>query len=152
MLSTKNGYYKLMSEEKPKTYKEILQNIQRMNPAQKKRLALKGNITERKILINDPSLEVKIAVIQSPKCTEGEIERIAGAASTPEVVLKTICSSAKWLKSGRIKLACLKNPRLPISTANKFLRAIDKHQLRKISKQHIFPKNIRDLASKILSR
>ena len=122
------------------SYKDILNKIQKMNPGQKQQLAHKGNITERKILIRDSNHAVQIAVLSSPKCTEAEVERVAALASTAERILKHIYSSPRWEKSTRIKMACLKNPKLPLQICRKFLNNLSSHQMKKISKDPTMPK------------
>lgn len=133
------------------SYKDRLHEIQKMNPGQKQQLALKGTIQERKILIRDSNPEVRLAVLNSPKCTEAEVERIASLPSTSEKILSHICSTTRWEKSLRIKLACLKNPKLPLPICKKFLNTIGKHNVKKISKDMSISKRVRDIAQRMSS-
>ena len=141
-----------MEKEKRFSYKELQLKILKMNPGQKRILALKGNISERKILIRDSNLDVQIAVLTSPKCTEGEVEKIAALASTHDRVLKHIYSTGRWAKSQRIKLACLKNPKLPMQICRKFLSSLHKHHVTKILKDPTMPKKTKELAQIIVKR
>jgi len=123
-----------------------------MNPGQKIILAQKGNISERKILANDPSIDVRTALVQSAKVTEAEIERIAALPGTPEIVLKTIYSSARWQKSLRVRIACLKNPKLPAAIARKLLARFSKQQLKNIVKDPVIPMATKEAAKRIVSK
>ncbi|MCB0331327.1 MAG: hypothetical protein KDD70_16770 [Bdellovibrionales bacterium] len=141
-----------MSEEKGKeNYRETLLRIQKMNPGQKVTLAQKGNAVERKILAQSGSVEILLALVNGPKVTEQEIERISGLAGTPEVVLKTIYSSSRWIRSHRIRLACLKNPRLPPSMTRKILMGLSKQQLQNLTKDPVMPAASREAAKRLLA-
>ena len=139
-------------EKKKSSYKETLLRIQKMNPGQKQQLAMKANISERKILIRDSSQAVQLAVLSSPKTTEAEVERMAALASTSERVLKHIYSTNRWEKSIRIKLACLKNPKLPLPICQKFLTSLNQHHIKKIAKDPTMPKKTKGLALKMTRR
>jgi len=142
------------NEKKTNTssYKETLFRIQKMNPGQKQQLAMKGTIAERKILIRDSSPEVQMAVVSSSKCTEAEIERIASLPALPDRVLKKIYSNTRWQKSIRIKVACLKNPKLPIPICKKFLTSLGKHHVKKIAKDPSISKRVRDIAQRMAGK
>ena len=48
--------------------------LRKMNMGQKKLMAVKGNAAIRKILLRDPNSDIQLAVLNSPKATESEIE------------------------------------------------------------------------------
>ena len=130
--------------------KELVLALKKMNIGQKKVLALKGNVAMRKMLLRDPSVEVQLAVINSPKTTESEIERHAGLASTAEIVLKTISNNSRWMKSYRIKHALAKNPKTPIGIASRCLRSLTKHDVKKISTDPNVRKPLAQTAQRML--
>ena len=136
---------------KLESYKETLTRIQRLSPAQKAILAQRGNITERKILATDRSIDVLLALVNSAKVTEVEIERIAALSATPEVVLRSVYASERWQKSYRVRLACLKHPRLPIPILRKILISCSRQQLKAILKDPAIPFNTKEAAKRFLA-
>lgn len=115
------------------SYKDLLLAIAKMNAGQKQILALKGSPSVRKVLLRDPNLEVQLAIVNSPKASEAEIEQVAGHASTAEVVLKAIASDGRWTKSYRVRLALAKNPKTPAGMATKCLMGLTAHDLKKLA-------------------
>ena len=112
--------------------KELILAIKKMNPGQKRLLAAKGNAAVRKILLRDPNFEIQLAIVSSPKTTEGEVEQLAGLASTTEIVLKTIATDGRWMKSYRIKRCLAVHPKTPAGLATRCLRSLTAHDLKKI--------------------
>lgn len=113
--------------------RELILAINKMNPGQKRVLAAKGNAAVRKILLRDPNFEIQLAVVSSAKTTESEVEQLAGLASTAEIVLKTIATDGRWMKSYRIKHRLATHPKTPMALATRCLRALTAHDLKKIA-------------------
>src|SRR5262249_913876 len=57
----------------------VLQKMQRMNAAERVKLAFTGNREERAILIRDGARVVQMAVLASPRLTEPEVETFSSA-------------------------------------------------------------------------
>ena len=131
--------------------KELLLAIAKMNVGQKQRLALKGNASARRILLRDPNMDVQLAIVNSPKTSESEIEQIAGMPATAEIVLKTVFSDVRWSKSYRIKHALAKNPKTPVSVANRCMMTLAPHDLRKLSVDPSTRKAIAQSAQRLLN-
>ncbi|MCV4684158.1 hypothetical protein OFB94_31210, partial [Escherichia coli] len=68
----------------------ILNRILKMGMKDRVRLAMKGDREARNILIRDPNRIVAQAVIQNPRITEQEVEKIAAMRSVPEDILRKI--------------------------------------------------------------
>lgn len=130
--------------------REIRLAIAKMNAGQKKLLAVKGNAAIRKILLRDPNTDVQLAVVNSPKTNESEIEGLAGLPSTSEIVLKTIFSNPRWMKSYRIKLSLAKNPKSPMNVVQRCLRSLTQHDLKKISQDSNLRQPVTQAAQRML--
>lgn len=133
------------------SYKDLLLAVGKMNVGQKQLLALKGGATIRRILLRDPNVEVQLAIVNSPKTSESEIEQIAGLPASTEVVLQAVFSDGRWAKSYRIKLALAKNPKTPLSIANRCLKSLTPHDLRKLSIDPYMRKPIAQTALRMLN-
>ena len=130
--------------------RELSMAIKKMNPGQKKLLAFKGNAAIRKILSRDPNPDIQLAVVNSPKTIEGEIERLASFSSTTEIVLKAISANSRWMKSYRIKHCLAKNPKTSTGVANRCLKSLTTHDLKKISQDPNIKKPTAQAAQRML--
>ena len=92
-------------------------------------------------IINETKQRKKVQTLYFQKQNFGNNDRILA-------VLKKILSSPRWQKSQRVRIACLKNPRLPLSFVRKLLQRCDKHQLRRITKSAVVSKKIRPILQK----
>ena len=63
------------------------------------KLAVRGNREERMVLIRDRSKLVSLAVLESPKVNEGEMEAFAAMKNIQETVLRAIASKRKYIKN-----------------------------------------------------
>ncbi len=144
------AYRSPMAELEGLNSRELILTIKKMNIGQKKLLAIKGSAAIRKILLRDPNFEIQLAIVNGPKTNESEVEQLAKLPSTSEIVLKTISSSTRWMKSYRIKKSLVTNPKTPIGIANRRLRDLTTHDIKKISQDPHLRKPLTRAAQQML--
>jgi len=105
-----------------------------MSVSEKLDLARKGNKEARSILMRDSNRLVQLAVIQSPKITEGEVLMIAGNRQIDDEVLKYIANNREWLKNYQIRVALANNPKTPLPHALKQVVFLKERELTLLSK------------------
>ncbi|HKX82740.1 MAG TPA: hypothetical protein VJL58_00840 [Pyrinomonadaceae bacterium] len=93
----------------------VLNAIMRMGMKDRVKLAMKGDREARNILIRDPNRIVVQAVVNNPRITEQEIEKIAAMRTVPEEILRSIANSRQWSKSYAVVHNIARNPRAPIA-------------------------------------
>ena len=101
---------------------------------------MKGDRESRNILIRDPNRIVSQAVVQNPRITEQEIEKIASMRSVPEDVLRKIANDRQWARSYLIVHNLARNPRTPVASRMNILSRLQLRDLAALSKN----KNISD--------
>jgi hypothetical protein len=69
-----------------------------MSVGERVQLAMKGTKDERFILIRDGSRVVSLAVLESPKVTDTEVEGFAAMKNVQEIVLRGIAAKRKFMK------------------------------------------------------
>ncbi len=84
-----------VSAERISTISRIL----KMRMKDRVKLAMKGDREARNILIRDPNRMVCQAVIQNPRITEHEVEKIASMRTVPEDVLRQIAINRNWARN-----------------------------------------------------
>jgi len=123
-----------------------------MTVSQKIKLAMLGNKEARTILLRDSNKLVAMAAIQSPRITEGEVNLMAGNKVAQEDVLRYIYGSRDWLKFYAIKLALVKNPKVPLGIAMKFMGTLTEVDVRELSRSKNVPGTIVNTARQMLNK
>jgi hypothetical protein len=92
----------------------VLQKITKLDIKGRIQLAMKGNKEERSILVRDGTKIVAIAVLDSPKISDGEVEKIASQKNVLEVVLRAIPLKRRFMKNYPVVRNLVFNPRTPL--------------------------------------
>ena len=112
----------------------IINLVLKMGIKDRVRLALKGDREARNILIRDPNRIIAQAVIDNPRLTEQEVEKIAAMRTIPEDVLRQIANNRQWTRSYSIMHNLARNPRTPIANVLTILSRMQLRDLAALSK------------------
>jgi hypothetical protein len=129
----------------------MINRVLRMNMKDRMRLAMKGDREARNILIRDPNRIVAQAVVQNPKITEQEVEKISAMRTVPEEVLRLISINRNWSRNYAIMLKLAQNPRTPLGNAMTILTRLQTKDLISISKSRNVSEAIRKQAFRLSS-
>ena len=127
----------------------MLNRILRMNMRDRVKLAMKGDREARNILIRDPNRIVAQAVLQNPRITEQEIEKIAAMRTVPEDVLRQIAINRQWSRIYTIVHNLARNPRAPLATVMTILTRLQMRDLIALSKNRNVSDAVRRQAFRI---
>jgi len=94
-----------------------LQKISKLGITGRIQLAMKGTKEERSLLIRDGTKIVALAVLESPKLTDGEVEKFANQKNVLEAVLRAITLKRRFMKQYAIVRNLTNNPRTPIDVS-----------------------------------
>ncbi|HYO52242.1 hypothetical protein [Archangium sp.] len=130
----------------------LTQRVMKMSIAQKIKLATLGNKEARSLLIRDTNKLVCTAVIRSPRITDGEVLNSASNKAVNEEVLRIIYNSREFTKNYKIKMALLKNPKLPLSVGMKFLNTLRENDLKELSRDKNVPSALQGVAKKMIEK
>ncbi len=122
------------------------QELMKMNVSQKIKLAMLGNKEARTVLLRDSNKLVAMAAIQSPRITEGEVLMMANNKTAMADVLSYIYHSRDWTKSYQVKLALVKNPKVPLAVAMKYMGLLHETEVRELSRSKSVPGSIASAA------
>ncbi|HLM00958.1 MAG TPA: hypothetical protein VK400_07865 [Pyrinomonadaceae bacterium] len=128
----------------------MLNRILRMSMKDRVKLAMKGDREARNILIRDPNRIVAQAVMQNPRITEHEVEKIASMRTVPEDVLRQIATSRQWSRIYTIVHNLARNPRTPLSNVMGILTRLQLRDLMALSKNRNVSDAVRRQASRIM--
>lgn len=112
----------------------IIHRIMKMGMKDRTRLALQGDRESRNILIRDPNRIVAQAVVNNPRITDQEIEKIASMRSIPEEILRQIAANRQWSHNYSIAHNLARNPRTPIANCMNILPRLQMKDLNILAK------------------
>ena len=130
----------------------LSKRIMSMNVSEKIKLATKGNKEARGILMRDSNKLVSVAVIRSPRITDGEVLLQAQSKICMDDVLRVIYSNREWLRKYAIKLALVKNPKVPQGVSMRLIATLHEHDVKSLAKDKNVPGSVQMLAKKQLEK
>lgn len=130
----------------------LTQRIMKMSISQKIKLATLGNKEARGILIRDSNKLVAVAVIRSPRLTDGEVLTAANNRAINDDVLRIIYNNREWVKKYPIKLALVKNPKTPLAISMKFLATLRESEVKDLARNKNVPSGVQASAKKMMDK
>ena len=125
--------------------------ITQLRVPEKIQLALKGNREARLLLIKDPDRQVSLAVLQSPKLTDDDVEKIAQSRNVSEDVLRVLSRNPLWTRRYAVREALTSNPKTPLAISLGFLKGLQAADVGRLAKDKGVPAALRSSAGKLVS-
>jgi len=135
-------------ETEEETHNRIV--LSQLPVSAKIRLAMLGNRFHRAQLIRDSNKVVALAAIKSPSITETEIDEYSRNRQLSEDIIRYIARRKDWLKSYRIKVNLVNNPKTPITVALTLLNFLRSSDLASLARSRNIAQVIRTAASQRL--
>jgi hypothetical protein len=129
-----------------------LQKISKLGIKDRIQLAMKGTKEERSLLIRDGTKIVALAVLESPKVSDGEVEKFAGQKNVLEAVLRGIPMKRRFAKNYSIVRALVFNPRTPLDLSLGLMKNMIVSDLRNLSNNKEVSDTVRKLATKMFKQ
>jgi hypothetical protein len=123
-----------------------LQRISTLDVKGRIQLAMKGSKEERALLVRDGTKIVALAVLDSPKISDSEVEKFAGQKNVLEAVLRAIPMKRRFMKQYNIVRNLVFNPRTPIDVSLGLMKNILVADLKILSGNKEVSDTVRKLA------
>ena len=120
----------------------MTQRVLRMSVSEKIKLATLGNKEARTLLLRDSNKLVCMAAVTSPRITDGEVMVLANSRTLNSDVLRHIYSNREYLKIYAIKMSIVKNPKVPLPTALKFMYTLQEKDIKDLARDRNVPQTI----------
>lgn len=130
----------------------VLQKINKLDVKGRIQLAVKGTKEERSILIRDGTKIVALAVLDSPKITDGEVEKFASQKNVLEAVLRAIIMKRRFAKNYAIVRNLVFNPRTPLDVALGLMKNLLIADLKNLSGNKEVAETVRKLALRMFKQ
>ena len=129
-----------------------LQKIAKLDIKGRIQLAMRGNKEERSILVRDGTKLVALAVLDSPKITDGEVEKFAAQKNVQEALLRQIPMKRRFAKNYIVVRNLVSNPRTPIDLSLGLMKHILLNDLKNLSGNKEVSDTVRKLALKMFKQ
>ena len=130
----------------------VLQKIAKLDVKGRIQLAMKGNKEERSILVRDGTKIVALAVLDSPKITDGEVEKFANQKNVLESLLRAIPMKRRFAKNYVIVRNLVANPRTPLDVSLGLIKNLLVQDLRNLSGNKEVSETVRKLALRMFKQ
>jgi hypothetical protein len=129
-----------------------LQKIANLDIKGRIQLAMKGTKEERGILVRDGTKLVALAVLDSPKISDGEVEKFAAQKNVLEAVLRQIPMKRRFMKHYGIVRNLVANPRTPLDVSLGLMKNLLAADLRNLSSNKDVSETVRKIAHKMFKQ
>jgi hypothetical protein len=130
----------------------VLQKISKLDIRGRITLAMRGSKEDRSILIRDSTKLVAVAVLESPKVSDGEVEKFALQKNVLEAVLRAIPLKRRFAKNYNIMRNLVQNPRTPLDLSLGLMKNLLIHDLKNLSGNKEVSDTIRKLALRMFKQ
>ena len=130
----------------------VLQKIAKLDVKGRIQLAMKGTKEERSILVRDGTKIVALAVLDSPKITDGEVEKFATQKNVLEAVLRAIPMKRRFVKNYVVMRNLVFNPRTPLDVTLGLMKNLLVADLRNLSGNKEVPETVSKLALRMFKQ
>lgn len=124
----------------------VLQKIAALDITGRIQLAMKGTKEERSILIRDGTKIIALAVLESPKISDGEVEKFASQKNVLEAVLRAIPMKRRFAKNYVVMRNLVANPRTPLDVALGLMKNLLVGDLKNLSGNKEVSETVRKMA------
>ena len=129
-----------------------LQKIAKLDITGRIALAMRGNKEDRTILIRDSTKLVALAVLDSPKISDAEVEKIALQKNVLETVLRAIPMKRKFAKNYNIMRNLVYNPRTPLDASLGLMKQLLTRDLKNLSENKEVSETVRKTATRMFKQ
>lgn len=129
-----------------------VQKINKLDVKGRIQLAMKGNKEERSILIRDGTKVVALAVLESGKITDSEVEHFASQKNVLEAVLRAIPMKRRFAKHYGVLRNLVFNPRTPLDVSLGLMKHLLVQDLKNLSSNKEISETVRKLGLKMFKQ
>jgi hypothetical protein len=130
----------------------VLQKITKLDVKGRIQLAMKGTKEERAILVRDGTKIVALAVLDSPKISDGEVEKFASQKNVLEALLRAIPMKRRFAKNYAVVRNLVFNPRTPLDVGLGLMKNLLVQDLRNLSGNKEVSDTVRKLALRMFKQ
>ena len=120
--------------------------IQKMDPGERARLALRADRAERQILCRDTTPQVLLNMLSNPRVEAQNVLAIVKSTYANGGLLQRIAKDRRWASNAEILTAIVRNPKTPTPIAVRLLEHVPTRELRQMARMGALRENVRSAA------
>jgi len=120
--------------EAPAASGSLWEQLRRMTPPQRMLLAPKADRLARALLVQDSDPQVLFALLKNPRLSLDEVLRVAKSSFLSFQAAELILKTNPWFANLDVRVALIRNPKLPTPFALRILPTLPDNEVRAIAK------------------
>ena len=120
--------------EEPAASGSLWEQLRRMTPPQRMLLAPKADRLARALLVQDSDPQVLFALLKNPRLSLDEVLRVAKSSFLSFQAAELILKTNPWFANLDVRVALIRNPKLPTPFALRILPTLPDNEVRAIAK------------------
>lgn len=112
----------------------LWERLRAMTPPQKMLLAPKADRATRSLLVQDSDPQVLFALLKNPRLSIDEVVRVSKSGCLSFQAAELILRTSAWASSVDVRVALIRNPKLPVPLALRILPTLPELEVRALAK------------------
>jgi hypothetical protein len=139
-------------EEKREPAKTVVEQIRELTVTDKAMLAMRANLAERRVLMQDMNPKIQEFLLRNPQLTEPEIAWIAKNPMSSIPTLLTIIQHKGWMSGDAVRQGILTNPKTPSHIVLDKIPSLSAGDLIKMHHARNLREDVRDAVQRQIKR
>jgi hypothetical protein len=124
--------------------------IRKMPVADRFKLALRGNLEARNVLVRDPLKLVQSGVLKNPRLTVEEVLTLAKSRSADGDLLRHLGGAKEWVRHYAVRQSLVQNPKTPVTVSLVLIRGMRERDVRMLARSKNVPGVIQQAARRLV--
>ena|SRR5687768_10294960 len=143
----------IAKEEEPRQpAKTVAEQIRELTVTEKAMLAMKANLAERRVLMQDMNPKIQEFLLRNPSLTEPEIAWLARNPMSAIPTLLTIIQHKNWMSADAVRQGILTNPKTPAHIILDKIPSLSAGDLIKMHHAKNLREDVRDAVNRQIKR
>jgi hypothetical protein len=141
-----------VEEEKREPAKTVAEQIRELTITEKAVLAMRANLAERRVLMQDMNPKIQEFLLRNPRLTEAEVAWMAKNPMSAIPTLLTIIQHKAWMGTDSIRQGILTNPKTPSHIILDKIPTLSAGDLIKMNQARNLREDVRDAVKRQIKR
>jgi hypothetical protein len=141
-----------ISDEQRAPVKSLAEQLRALTVSERAMLAMKADLAERRVLIQENNPKIQEFLLRNPKLTEPEIAWLAKNPMTSIPTLLTINQHKQWMSADAVRQGILTNPKTPAHIILDKIPYLSAPDLIKMHQSKNLREDIRDQVQRMMKK
>jgi len=133
-------------------YRTLAEKVRALPVSERVTLALKADLAERRILMQENNIKINEFLLRNPRLTEGEIAWMARNATSPVQTILTILHNKGWMNMESVRTGILTNPKTPAAMVLDMIPMLNASDLMKMNNARYLREDVKNAVVKEMKK